>query len=130
MKKFYPLSLYQMMRCIGVTVAAAMMIASCAGIPASTEQMAVSKAAISNAVNAGSNELAPQQFKFALDKMGAAEQAIAEKNYLYARQLAEQVQVDAQLATVAAHSAKAKKAVHELQENNRMLQQKIERNAQ
>ncbi len=128
MKKFYHLSSYQMMH--GVTVAVAIVIVGCASIPAPTEQMAVSKAAVSNATDAGGNEFAPQQLKFAMDKMSAAERAMAEENYLRARQLAEQVQIDAQLAAVMARSAKAQKTASELQENNRVLQQEIEHNAQ
>jgi hypothetical protein len=128
--KIYPLRLFQMMRGIGVSAAVAIVIASCASIPAPTEQMAVSKAAVSNATSAGGNEFAPQPLKSAMEKMDAAERAMAEKDYLRARQLAEQAQVDAQLAVATARSAKAQKAARELQEDNRVLQQEIERNAQ
>lgn len=128
--KIYLLRSFQMMRGIGVSAAVAIVIASCAGIPAPTEQMAVSKAAVSNATSAGGNEFAPQPLKSAMEKMDAAERAMAEKDYLRARQLAEQAQVDAQLAVAMARSAKAQKAARELQEDNRVLQQEIERKAQ
>jgi hypothetical protein len=130
MNQFYQLKLWQMLRGIGVSVVTALITAGCASMPAPTEQMAVSKAAINNASSAGGNELAPQPFKSALQKMDAAEQAMAEKDYPRARQLAEEAQVDAQLAAVTARSAKAQKAAFELQEDNRVLQQEIERNAQ
>lgn len=130
MKKTYHLRSFQMMRGIGVSAAVAIFIAGCASIPAPTEQMAVSKVAVSNATSAGGNEFAPQALKSAMEKMDAAERAMAEQDYLRARQLAEQAQVDAQLAAVTARSAKAQKAAQELQEGNRVLQQEIERNAQ
>ncbi|MCK9395576.1 MAG: DUF4398 domain-containing protein [Methylobacter sp.] len=130
MKKTYHLRSFQMIRGIGVSAAVAIFIAGCASIPAPTEQMAVSKVAVSNATSAGGNEFAPQALKSAMEKMDAAERAMAEQDYLRARQLAEQAQVDAQLAAVTARSAKAQKAAQELQEGNRVLQQEIERNAQ
>lgn len=127
MKKTYHLRLNQMIQGIGVSVATAIVIAGCASIPAPTEQIAVSKVAVSNATSAGGNEFAPQQLKSALEKMDAAERAMAEKDYLRARQLAEQAQVDAQLAAATARSAKAQKAARELQEDNRVLRQEIDR---
>ncbi len=127
MKKINLLRAFQMMY---ISAAVAIFISGCTGIPAPTEQMAVSKLAVSNAISSGGNEFAPQPLKSAMDKMGAAEQSMAEKDYLRARQLAEQAQVDAQLAMVTARSGKAQKAARELQEDNRVLQQEIERNAQ
>lgn len=121
---------HQLMRSIGITVAAAVFIAGCANTPpnpAPTEQMAVSKAALSNAVSAGGNEFAPLPLKSAMEKMNGAEKALAEKDYVRARQLAEQAQVDAQLAEAMARSAKAQKAADALQEDSRVLRQELDR---
>ncbi|MGZ5027483.1 MAG: DUF4398 domain-containing protein, partial [Methylobacter sp.] len=71
-----------------------------------------------------------QQLKYALRKMDAAEQAMTKKDYRSARQLAEQVQVDAQLAAVTARLVKAQETLLKLEQDNRALQQEIERNAQ
>ncbi|MEQ1485674.1 DUF4398 domain-containing protein [Methyloglobulus sp.] len=130
MKKFYHLKINQTVLKIGVTTASALFIVSCAGVPAPTEQMAVSKVAVSNATSAGGNEFAPLQLKSAMEKMDGAERAMVAENYLQARQLAEQAQVDAQLAATTARSAKAQKAAGALQEGNRVLRQEIDRNAQ
>lgn len=130
MKKFYDFNPYQMRRRTGIAVAVAVFTAGCAGIPAPTEQMAVSKAAISNATGAGGNEFAPLPLKSAMDKMDSATKAMTEENYVLARQLAEQAQVDAQLAGATARSAKAKKAASALQEGNRVLRQEIDRSTQ
>jgi hypothetical protein len=105
-------------------------LTGCASVPAPIDQMDIAKAALNNANRAGGNEFAPQQFKFAKDKMASAERAMQEENYRRARQLAEQVQVDAELVTIIARSAKAQKAAGELQKDNRELQQEIEYNAQ
>lgn len=124
MKKFNHL------RDISITLAAAIFIAGCANIPASKEQIAVSKVTIGNAVDEGVHQFAPLQLKSALEKIAIAEQAMADKDYLRARHLAEQAQADAQLAAAMARSAKARKVARELQENNLVLQQEVERKAQ
>jgi hypothetical protein len=128
MNKFCYLRPKQMMRSIGVAVA--IIVTGCANIPAPKGQMIVSKTAISDAIDAGSSEFAPQQLKIAQKKMDAAERAMADQDYLLAWQLAEQVQVDAQLAALLARAAKAQKTAGKLQEDNHALQQEIERNAQ
>ncbi len=130
MKKFYHLKSYQMMHRIGVTVAVAIFMAGCASTPAPIEQMAISRAAVSNASSAGGNEFAPLQLKSAMEKMDGAERAMTEKKYDQARQLAEQAQVDAQLAEATARSAKAQKAADAVQEDSRVLRQEIDRKTQ
>ena len=113
----------------GVTtaLAAALILIACASTPAPTEQMALSRAAVSNATSAGGNEYAPIQLKSAIDKMDAAEHAMNAKDYVRARQLAEQAQVDAQLAEATARSAQAKKAADAVQDDSRILRQEIDR---
>lgn len=120
----------QIMRSVSVTAVAAVLVAGCASIPAPTEQIAVSKAAVDNATSAGGNEFAPVQLQSALEKLNAAERAMAEEKNLKARQLAEQAEVDARLAAATARSAKAQKAASELREGNRVLHQEIDRKAQ
>lgn len=131
MKKTDCFKSYQL-RTIGVAVAAALFMSACASTPpatpAPTEQMAVSRAALSNASSAGGNEFAPIQFKSAMEKMEWAERAMGEKNYVRARVLAEEAQVDAELAAAAARTAKAQKSAEAVQEGNRVLQKELDRN--
>lgn len=129
MKKFNCPKSYQMHR-IGATVAFALFMAGCAStpsVPAPTEQMAVSRAAVNNASSAGGNEFAPLELKSAMEKMDAAERAMGEKNYARAKLLAEEALVDAKLAEATARSAKAQKAAEALQEDNRVLRKEIDR---
>jgi hypothetical protein len=65
-----------------------------------------------------------------MDKMDAAERAMTAEDYVLARQLAEEAQVDAQLAAATARSAKAQKAAAALLQDNRVLRQEIDRKAQ
>lgn len=117
----------QLMSRIGAGLVAAILMAGCASTPAPVEQMAISRAAVSNANNTENNELAPLQLKSAKEKMEAAERAMVAKDYVHARQLAEEAQVDAQLAAAMARSAKAKKAADALQEDSSVLRQEIDR---
>ena len=66
----------------------------------------------------------------AQEKLEGAEQAMATENYGVARQLAEEAQVDAQLSAVTARSVKAQKAVGQLQQDNNVLRQEIDRKTQ
>ena len=113
-----------------VAVFCALLLSACAGIPAPTEQMAVSKSAVSNAASAGSNEFAPLSLKSAMDKMDNAERAMAAEDYLLARRLSEQAQVDAQLASATSLATIAQKAASALQEGNRVLRKEIDRTTQ
>lgn len=103
------------------------LMSGCASVPAPTEQMAVSKTEIENALSGGGNEAAPLHLKSAMDKMNAAERAMVDKEYLRARRLAEQAQLDAKLAGVMARTAKAQKAVDALQDDRRVLRNELQR---
>lgn len=114
---------------IGIAVAVAIFMAGCASNPGPVNQMAMSRAAVSNADSAGGNEFAPLLLKSAVDKMDGAERAMANKDYARAKLLAEEAQVDADLAAAAARSGKAKKAADAIQEDNRVLRKEIDRKA-
>ena len=64
-----------------------------------------------------------------MNKMDAAEKALAKEDYAEARKLAEQAEVDAKLASAMARSAKAQKASEAVQDDIRVLRQEIDRNA-
>ena len=128
MKNFHNISSYPKLRNMGVSVAAAIFIAGCAGNPP-TEQIAVSKLAVTAATSAGGNEFAPLPMRSAMEKMDAAEYAMGQEDYPLAKQLAEQAQVDAQLAAATARAVKAQKAAGALQEGNRVLHQEINRSS-
>jgi len=130
MKNFYILKSGQIARRVGIISVVGFIISACASIPPPTEQMAVSKAAVTGATSAGGNEFAPLQLKSAMEKMDSAEQAMRDENYLAARQLAEQAQVDAQVASATARSSKAQKAASALQEDTQVLRKELNRKAQ
>lgn len=121
-------SKYQWCRAMsGIGLAAAVMAGCATSVPAPTEQIAVSKAAVANAVGAGGPEFAPAEMRTAQDKLDRANQAMSAKDYERARWLAEEAQVDAQLAVTKARSAKAQKAAYALQEDSRVLREELNR---
>lgn len=103
--------------------------ACAASPPAPTEQLAVSAAAIEQAVSAGAAELAPAELGAARDKLARARAAMTTKDHDLARTLAEQAQADAQLAVTRARSAKAEKAAAALADDRRVLRDEMQRNA-
>ena len=129
MKKTEHLKSYQL---LGAAVAAAIFMSGCAStptIPPPTDQMALSRAAISSASSAGGSEYAPVQLKSAMDKMDGAERAMGTKNYGLARQMAEEAQVDAQLAAATARASKAQKAANALQQSDQVLKKELDRSS-
>jgi hypothetical protein len=103
-------------------------LAGCASekVPA-TADVAVSRNAVENATAAGAAELAPAEMASARDKMLAANQALAAKDYDRARDLAAQAQADAKLAQSKASSEKATAAANTLQEDIRVLREELDR---
>lgn len=110
-----------------VAVFTVAVIASCTSIPPPTEQIEVSKAAIANATSAGANELASADMSTAQEKLNRAIEAMAMEDYKTAKLLAEQSEVDAQLAASKARSAKARKSAAIAEDDNRALRKEIDR---
>lgn len=130
MKSTHLLKANRMMYRVGLAAAAVMLMSGCASTSAPTEQMAVSRTAVSNATSAGGNQYAPLQYRSALQKMEAAERAMAAEDHELALRLAEQAEVDAKLSAEMARSAKAQKAADALQEDIRVLRMEIDRKTQ
>jgi hypothetical protein len=116
-----------MNRFSGVIACAAVIAAGCASVPAPTEQMAVSRSAVANALSAGGGEHAAVEMRAAQEKMDRANRAMDKEEYASARRLAEEAQADARLAEKKAHSAKAEKAAAVTQEDTRVLREEMNR---
>ncbi|MCC2963184.1 DUF4398 domain-containing protein [Massilia sp. IC2-278] len=120
---------FPMKRAVGSAALAAMLVLTgCASQKApATADVAVSRNAVQNAVQAGAAELAPAEITAARAKMMRANEALAARDYKLARELAMQAQADAQLAQSKANSAKATAASDALNEDLRVLRQEVER---
>jgi Domain of unknown function (DUF4398) len=115
------------LRICGIVAGAALLLGACSSLPAPTEQVAVSKAAVADAASAGGTTFAPVEMSTAREKLDGANLAMTSEDYGRARVLAEEAQVDAQLAQTKAHSTKARKAADALLEDNRVLLEEINR---
>ncbi|XYJ09180.1 DUF4398 domain-containing protein [Telluria sp. B2] len=112
----------------GAALATLLVLGGCASQKApATADVAVSRNAVQNAVQAGAAELAPAEITAARAKMMRANEALAARDYKLARELAMQAQADAQLAQSKANSAKATAASDALNEDLRVLRQEVER---
>ncbi|AZD55524.1 hypothetical protein C4K19_3739 [Pseudomonas chlororaphis subsp. aurantiaca] len=81
-------------------------LAACAGTPVPNEQISLSRSAVNRAVSAEATQYAPLEMKSAQDKLFLMERALGERDYPQARVLAEQIEVDANLAERKARAAK------------------------
>ena len=116
----------------GATLSAAILIgaAGCATTPIPNEKVAVAKASVQRAEQAGAQEFAPVELSAARDKLMRAEKAIADHDAQPATQLAEQANADAQLAEATAQEKRAHKAAMEQDANLQALRQESQRSSQ
>lgn len=110
-----------------IPAAALILLAGCASVEPPVEQIAHSQTAVQQAHDVGAREYAPLELRQATQKLEQAQAAMAEEEYLEARRLAEQAQVDAELAQTMALSEEAEAAAHELRESIRILREEIAR---
>lgn len=106
---------------------ATLLLAACASTPLPAEKMAVAEAAVERAGNAGTRENAPAELQIAIGKLSRARQAIENKDYERAGQLAEQAELDARVAEAHAQSVRSLRSATESQNAARVLQEEINR---
>jgi hypothetical protein len=109
--------------CSSVGAALIAALAACASGPVPLEQLAVAKQSVQRAEQAGATELAPVEMSTARDKLQRAEQAAQNHQGQTATMLADQANVDAELAEATAREHKSHKAEMELQASLQALRQ-------
>jgi len=103
---------------------------SCATTKPPTDELARTQAAINQAEQVGARDYAPLEIREAKKKLEQARELMDRKEFERAARLADQAEVDAELAEVKTLSGKAQKAVNELRESIKALKQEILRNQQ
>jgi uncharacterized protein DUF4398 len=116
--------------CLAACAAALIAAAGCATTPVPNEKIAVAKDSVQRAEAAGAVEAAPVEMASARDKLARAEKAAADHDAQPATQLAEQANVDAQLAEATAQQQKSHKAEMELEASLQALRNESAHNAQ
>lgn len=109
--------------------AAAAILAGCGSTPVPREQLAVGQASIQAAQTAGAGELAPVELQRAREKYAMAVAAAKEREFEAARKLADEADIDAQVARTKAQAERSRRAADEVRAGVRTLQQQINSNA-
>ena len=115
---------------LGGALLAAAVLAGCASTPIPNEKIAVAKASVQRAEQSGAPEFAPVEMAAARDKLNRAEKAAADREAQPATVLAEQADVDAQLAEATAAQQRAHKAATEFDASMQALRQESMRSSQ
>ena len=105
-------------------------MAACASTPIPNEKIAVAKASVQRAEQSGAPEFAPVELAAARDKLARAEKAAADRQAQPATLLAEQANVDAQLAEATAQQQRSHKAATEFDASMQALRQESMRGSQ
>jgi hypothetical protein len=88
-------------------------LAGCASAPPPNDHIAVAKASVSRAEQAGAPQLAPVELQTARDKLARADKAAVDGQRGPAAELADQANIDAQLAEATADTQRSHKAALE-----------------
>ena len=107
----------------GACVAVVATLAACASSPVPLEQLAVAKQSVQRAQEAGATEFAPVELSTARDKLQRAQAAAANHDGRTATMLADQANVDAQLAEATAREHKSHQAEMQLEASLQALRQ-------
>jgi hypothetical protein len=97
--------------------------AAYASNPVADEKIAVAKASVERAEQSGAPQAAPVELATARDKLARAEKANADHNVKPAALLAEQADIDAQVAEAIAQRQRSKKAATEFDVSMQALRQ-------
>lgn len=115
--------------CKRAVCGALLALGGCASIPPPTEQIAIARTSVSQAQAATATQHAPVELRAAQSKLERAQVAMEREEYVEAKRLAEQAEVDAKLAFSKAETAKAQMAVAQLNEGIRVLREELQRRA-
>jgi hypothetical protein len=112
---------------VSILSGALLAAAGCANPP--TEKVSVAEAAVKSADTRGAGEDAPLELRLAREKLERARTAMDDEEYVTARRMAEQAEVDAMLAESKAQSTAALNSAREMRESIESLRDEAERAA-
>jgi chromosome segregation ATPase len=104
-------------------------LAACASMPPPHQQMGAARAMVAQAHTVAAQD-APLELSTAQTKLARAEEAMKRADYVNARILAEQAEVDAKYAWTLAENARAQRASAEVNQGINALRQELERRGQ
>jgi hypothetical protein len=104
-------------------------LAACSSIPRPVEQVETARAALARAQPVAVSEGAPQ-LQLAQAKLAGAERVMQGGDYVSARILAEQAEVDARYAWTLAENARLQRAAADVERNVQALRAELDRRTQ
>jgi len=116
--------------CIAASAGAAIWLSACAANPVADEKIAVAKASLQRAEQAGAPQAAPLELSAARDKLSRAEKANADHNLKPATELAEEANIDAQVAEATAQQQRSRKAATDFDASIETLRKESQRSSQ
>lgn len=114
---------------VALVLAFAAGLAACASTPPPNAELGAARAAIENAERSGAAELAPVELNNARAKLNRAEGAARQSEHQTALWLAEEAQVDAEVAGARAQARTAQQALKEIREGTRALGSELQQPA-
>jgi hypothetical protein len=115
---------------VAVLLASGAGVAAYAGNPITDEKIALAKASLERAEQSGAPQAAPVELATARNKLARAEKANADHDAKPAALLAEQANIDAQVAEAMALQARSQKAANEFDTSMQVLRQESARASQ
>ena len=110
--------------------AAIAMLAACSSLPPPVEQMAVTRTTVERVSSApNAVDAAPVELSQAREKLARAERAMNDKDYVTARRLGAEAEADARVAESRASAMRGERALKEIRDSIRSLQDEINRRA-
>lgn len=109
------------------TCMSGVVLAGCSSQPIPNERLAVGRSSIESAQSAGAAELAPVELNRAREKLAKATEAAQKKEYLLARRMADEADVDAQVARTKANAQRSVRAADEITASLRTLREQLNR---
>lgn len=103
------------------------LVAGCASTPAYELKLAAADSAVANATTPSTQRDAGAELRIATEKLASAHQAARRHQPERALQLAQQAELDAQLAVLTARSAQSLRSAEESQEAARALREELDR---
>ncbi|WP_421773315.1 DUF4398 domain-containing protein [Gracilimonas sp.] len=103
-------------------------IGACASTKPPSDKLTQVEASIQQAEQVGAENYAPLEIREARKKLDKARELVSKEKYGKAKRTADRAMVDAELAQMKSLSEKAQKAVRELRESIRVLQEEIQNN--
>ncbi len=113
----------------GMLIAMAM-LAACSSVPPPVAQMAETRTTVERVSSApNAVDAAPVELSQAREKLARAERAMNDKDYVTARRLGAEAEADARVAESRASAMRGERALKEIRDSIRSLQDEINRRA-